>query len=279
VFQAKVRSLARPTQFDYSGAAGGMIDWLGFPWFLEDEGAGAGLARLAERSHLVGRLWTLADEMRNEPNELPDLSNTDGDVLELHDGAFEVSDPGRLRRALLARDDIDHDEVDDSFTWFRDDSRSRTALAGLRVLDHELLVFANSAPRFEAVRTWLQALPGVRFVKVKRTDPKDAVKHRHEAPPDDRLRDTTPPSADAVKILREAIENDAIEWLDRKVPMFGGKTPRQLCRTAQGRARVRTFINSWAPPTNSYGIHIDIPRDRMLRALGLDSDEAANERA
>jgi GT2 family glycosyltransferase len=34
VLQAKIRSLQHPERFDYSGAAGGLMDWLGFPFAL-----------------------------------------------------------------------------------------------------------------------------------------------------------------------------------------------------------------------------------------------------
>jgi hypothetical protein len=36
-----------------------------------------------------------------------------------------------------------------------------------------------------------------------------------------------------------------MSWLDAEVPVLGGKTPRQVARTAKGRAQVAAMINDW----------------------------------
>jgi antitoxin Xre/MbcA/ParS-like protein len=45
--------------------------------------------------------------------------------------------------------------------------------------------------------------------------------------------------------LEEALAQKYLAWADDKVPALGGKTPRQMMKTAAGRAEVEKMVNEW----------------------------------
>ena len=53
-----------------------------------------------------------------------------------------------------------------------------------------------------------------------------------------------------------------------KLPALRGKTPRQTCRTKKGRQKVATMIRSMPKPMSDD--EVDVPREEMLRKLGLE---------
>jgi hypothetical protein len=45
--------------------------------------------------------------------------------------------------------------------------------------------------------------------------------------------------------MEALIERQHLSWADTEIPLLGGKTPREMVRTAEGRARVAAMINDW----------------------------------
>jgi hypothetical protein len=66
------------------------------------------------------------------------------------------------------------------------------------------------------------------------------------------------------------IHNHYMKWIDESLPMFDGLTPREVCTTEAGRHEVRRAIANIVPPLTDQGMSIRIPREEMLRELGLD---------
>ena len=58
-----------------------------------------------------------------------------------------------------------------------------------------------------------------------------------------------------------------LAWLDEPLPVLRGKTPRQMCRTKKGRQKVATLIRGMPKPM--FDDEVDVPREEMLRELGL----------
>ena len=71
--------------------------------------------------------------------------------------------------------------------------------------------------------------------------------------------------------LQESFRQHYMGWLDSPLPMLGGKTPRQMCKTEAGRKKVAMVIRTIPNPVGNQGVAIDVPRDEMLRELGLQS--------
>ena len=72
--------------------------------------------------------------------------------------------------------------------------------------------------------------------------------------------------------LSETMYQHYMKWLDDPLPIFGGKTPCQMCKTKAGRKKVGMLIRTIPTPVGNPGADIDVPRAEMLRELGLESE-------
>ncbi len=229
---------------------------------------------LKREAHKFGWLWKWIDQWKANWQP-PRLCNTDGDDILLHTASFSVANPGAVRRALLRRKDIDRDEQEDEFNWIKSTGKGAKMLGGpvhLGRIDFsgdELVLTVNSARRFEKARKWLTALPGVTF--------RDVTTERVDVPGKDRPLDERiskphpveiPP--EMVRALQEMMDKQYMEWIDAPLPILGGKTPRQACRTLAGREQVTTLIRTMPDPMDQAPVYL--PRQAMLRELGLDAE-------
>jgi hypothetical protein len=87
-----------------------------------------------------------------------------------------------------------------------------------------------------------------------------------------RLVDHQPEDEDEVDAASPAAMQKELEryyfgWLDERIPALGNKTPRQMCRTQEGRRKVAHLIWTIRDPIGTPGLRV--PRDEMLRRLGL----------
>jgi len=229
------------------------------------------------KSHLFGRLWAWADECR-AGGFRPRIKNTDGDEMRFHTATYAVSDEAEARAALSARGDIRQEE-EGRYTWFRVNEPGSSIMPGdttilgtLSFVGDELLVEVNSGRRLKKARVWLDRIPGVEFrgVRVRTLE-----QVREEGtPPDDRLgRREVPVTPELVAYVRALTHRQYMQWLDTPLPMLGGKTPRETCRTAEGKRRIARLIRTIPKPTGPGGADVDIPRKQMFDALGLTEGE------
>lgn len=245
--------------------------------FLEDVGLRMTPGDLERKPHLLGRLWEFHDERSRDPAPLR-LQNTDSEELRWHVASFRVRDVAALREGLRARPDIDEEE-DGRWVWLRRERNPKilgdvTLLGRLQLLGDELVAEVNSEPRFRRIREWLSAVPGVEFLRVSTRE----FAAGGATPLDDRL---APPAPSALppeveRAFRERFREFSMRWLDEKIPALCGKTPREACRTEAGRRRVAQMIRSMPRPTTGTGPPVDVPREEMLRELGI-GNETENE--
>jgi len=73
--------------------------------------------------------------------------------------------------------------------------------------------------------------------------------------------------------VQKMIDKQYMEWLDEPLPILGDKTPRQACRTPDGRQQVTMLIRTMPDPMGQ--TPVQIPRQAMLRELGLASEPSA----
>jgi hypothetical protein len=57
--------------------------------------------------------------------------------------------------------------------------------------------------------------------------------------------------------------------------MLNGKTPREACRTPSGREQVAILIRTMPDPMGP--VPVRVPRQAMLRELGLDTEPPRGE--
>lgn len=228
---------------------------------------------LLAEAHKLGWLWDWLDVKTQQPDEEVELCNTDGDELLLHTAAFSVIRPEPVRKALQAREDIEHDPEQDEFVWRAPAAADSPVLGDtvtlgrIELLDDELVLTVNSAERLARARKWLEKLPGVEFLAFTTRKWDEPTEQR---PLDDTIAPLEEPeiSDELAEELQNRIEGQYMAWLDQPLPVLEGKTPRQTCETAEGRRRVAVLIRSIPNPAGP--VPMSVPRDRMLRELGLD---------
>jgi len=248
--------------------------------FLESEGIAVTPEGLARNPHFGGRL---AEWMERQPARPLALNNTDGDPMVIHTAEFVVGEPGAAAGALDAHPDLDFDEEDGCYVWHgeKELAGGELVLGRIEFIDDRLLLECNSERRFERGRALLEDIPGVRFESV-RTRPMSFDALTKDVPPDDLpgiaelgpggpgepdLNDN-PEAADQIAALMAEYQ---MRWLDMEIPMFGGKTPREMCATKDGRRRVRREILTMPTPHPSMaGEAMRRIRARMLDELGLN---------
>ena len=200
------------------------------------------------------------------------LTNTDGEDLDLQEAVFRVTDPEAARKVIAARDDVELDEEADEFVWWkptREDQATfgdRVTHARLRLLGDELLVNVTSAGRLRRAQEWIDRIPGVRFERVRPIP----IEPRAERPLDDRINPPQPLelSPEMVEEMTARLREHYRRWCDIPVPALGGKTPRQACRTASGRSRVALMVRSL--PSAMPGLDMAAISAEVLRELGLE---------
>ena len=225
-------------------------------------------------AHKFGWLWGWIDEWQAKWKP-PHLCNTDGDDLLWHTASFSVANPLDVRRALLQRQDVEYDDQEEEFIWVKETGRGAKMLGGpvslgrIEFVGDELVLTVNSAKRFAMARKWLEKLPGVVFlnVKTRRLDERE-----EDRPMDERISKPQPVeiTPELVVSLQEMIDKQYMEWIDTPLPVLGGKTPRQACRTSAGRQQVTMLIRTMPDPMGQAPVRV--PRETMLRELGLTTE-------
>jgi len=244
--------------------------------FLEDCGLEFTRDGLCAGAHVFGWLWDWAEEWQE--NFRPHLCNTDGDDLLWHTASFRAADHAAVHQALRQRKDLEHDEVNDEFVWLKKTGRGAKMLGGpvtlgrIEFVGDELVLTVNSSERFARARKWLETLPGVVFrnVTTRRMDEAD-----EDRPMDERIAKSEPEEIppEMAAALQEMFEKRYMEWLDMPLPVLGGKTPRQTCKTAAGRQQITMLIRTIPNPMGPAPIRV--PRQAMLRELGLAHEAEA----
>lgn len=227
---------------------------------------------MRDAGHLLGSLWQFLLDRRDHS---PRIGNSDGDPFEPQTATFNVKNVKDLEKALAERDDVQFDKHEGEWVWFRTntsgpDAGKDTLLGRLNLMDDTLVVELNSAERLRRIRLWLDKLPGVHFRSAK-----SEAWDREDRPLDDRLKGEPepPPSPEIQKLLEDEVRHGALRWLDACVPLLGGLTPRQACKTEAGRRRVGLMIRTMPSVITPSG-PIAPPRAQLLKELGLSSQEA-----
>jgi hypothetical protein len=235
---------------------------------------------LRKDAHKFGWLWGWMDDWQANWQP-PHMRNTDGEELLWHTASFSLADPAQVRQTLEGREDIDYDEGMDEFVWSKPtgpDNRGMgdtITLGRLEFVGDELVLTVNSAERLARARQWLEALPGVAFEGVT-TRPWDLGPE--ELPLDEQIHEPEPMeiTPEIKSSLQGLMDKHYMAWLDTLLPALGGKTPRQACRTEEGRQKVLTLIRTMPYPMGP--VPIEIPRQAMMAELGL-TEEAARPSA
>lgn len=133
----------------------------------------------------------------------------------------------------------------------------------------ELILEVNSARRLSAARAWLEEIPGITYqdVKTRKID-----EDRADVPMDEKMAagqdvEMTP---ELISYLTDMFHQQYMNWLDKPLPVLSGKTPRETCKTEEGRKKVAILIRAILAPVCNPGVYINVPRKEMFRELNLE---------
>jgi len=246
--------------------------------FLRDRGIEFTPEGMRRDAHKFGWLWGWIDEWQANWKP-PRLYNTDGDDFLWHTASFSVANPADVHQTLLERQDVEYDEQEDEFIWLKRTGQGAKILGGpvtlgrIEFVGDELVLTVNSAKRFATARKWLEKLPGVVFLNIETRCCDEPEKDR---PLDERISKPLPIeiTPELAASLQERIDRQYMEWIDMPLPVLGGKTPRQACRTPAGEQQVRMLIRTMPDPMGQAPVRI--PRQAMLRELGLTRNSLAS---
>jgi hypothetical protein len=255
---------------------------------------------LADLLPTIGGLWDLLAEDR----PTPEMQNTSGETLRPQIQTFDVKDPMRTEVAITARQDTDRDpdgaqlpaERGRVIHWTWLDRRANPKLAGLptilgriRLEGRSLQVETNSDERAAKARKWLERIAGVRHEGTKRLSMEEAMRPPGTgewggAPASAREggRDSSttqeesrvPMTKELLDLVVPQLRRQLLGWIDEKIPALGGRTPRQACKTEEGRTQVTRMIQTMRDPGGNpeltRALDFEGVRRAMLRELRLE---------
>jgi uncharacterized protein (DUF2384 family) len=236
-------------------------------------------------------LYLAIDEQLHSP---PEIRNTEGDPLSLHELYFEIESPGvafeRLKglaaqvqeAELLQEAEWDrHGQVHAvEFPWLQSGNAKgsapeHTVLGHLRIEGHRLIASVNSQNRAERIRAEIEARLG-RDVRYKATDIQSLSQVLRESERNPTRQDedeiarfnATPEVQQAVDQMLEAHWRN---WLDTNIPALGDQTPREAVQDADGREMVMALLDDMERREHSEvsGLKQQPYIDRARGQLGL----------
>lgn len=212
----------------------------------------------------------------------PRLVNMDGHPIAFHVATLSVEDEEEVRKAFAARGDLEP-AGKGAWTWVgppRENRSLETVHKGrIQLLPGEIRLETNSEERCDEACDWLEEIPGVVFETVEELDYEEELAKQFppgaRRPYEGKVEEDVDEERDielsdeGVDALNEMLRRHYMNWIDDPMPMFGGRTPREMCETEAGRRRVRHEIDAIPTPTSSPGVKLHVPKEEMLRALGL----------
>lgn len=205
-----------------------LLDW------LADH---AGPAALDPREHLleIFHLWQeQVSELLLAPP--PRITTPEGDDVLSCESKFAVADAASLKAHLAGRADFEPAEDDDDrhWTWFEPlggDGRRR--LGKLHFKRGSVTLETLSRERAARGREILEGVPGVHLVESKERDVRAPSPRGKKAGSSAKRRQSSEveiPLEDQARLMKDALDRHYRKWLDQPIPMFHGRTPRQVAK-------------------------------------------------
>jgi hypothetical protein len=231
-------------------------------WIREQEGD-LSVQALHEWDIDIRELYFAIDEQLHQP---PELRNTEGDPLILHELYFEIESPGeafeRLKglaaqveeAELLQEAEWDrHGQVHAvEFPWLQSGNAKgaaleHTVLGHLRIEGHRLIASVNSKNRAERIRAEIEDRLG-NHVRYKATDIRSLSSMLREAEWKPRVQDedemarlhATPEVQQEVERMLEAHWSN---WMETTIPALSDQTPMEAVQDGDGREMVIALLD------------------------------------
>jgi len=190
----------------------------------------------------------------------------------VHD-RFTLLDEPAFRRTLEMQDDVDLDpENEDHWIRFQElDEESSRVLCHLESAGNVLQMISRSRKAAAENRAWLKRVCGttMKFRSRRIDDPHEMVRKA--------ARDNSPRSV-PVRLPKDSWETmyrqQYKDWADSPLPLFGGRTPREMARTPEGRRDVLDLVRSYQAQEHRMARGQErepIDLSWMLHSAGMDA--------
>jgi len=191
--------------------------------------------------------------------QLPELRNMDGDKLVFTKSRYAFDAASRLDviKSLMALRDIEKEGEEGDvvkFVWLAlpkaNERKNKVAKAGIRVGPNWLESECNSKARDKALRKQMLKHMGSLIThentNLQPFNPgKTGGKPQPAGADEVGGLDLNALSKEDRQQIEAVLDQQHMSWLDERVPMLGGKTPRETARTSQGKQQVAEMINDW----------------------------------
>ena len=197
--------------------------------------------------YLIRRWEGAVDWLDAQAGDLPEIRNTDGDLLLLTTDHYRIEPSERraVEASLAGMNGVEPsfgDGEEPVYVFFpsgsaqRDDEQ-RTVLGVARFVDASLRVDTNSLERADALRARIEAACG------------EGIRHRarEHADPTSDAAPIPPPGSVPVEsvpdeVFHELKRRHYADWPDHPLPALDGMTAREAVHTADGRAAVDNLL-------------------------------------
>jgi hypothetical protein len=210
-------------------------------------------------------------DIRDGLHKPPKLQNTDGDPFIFHTLTFEIGSPQVAFDALasLAWGESKEDLLDGaemapdgallsiSFDWRKKGNAmhktwDNTILGHLKIAGRILTVEVNSAQRARRISEEIERRLGI-FARHQGTvsqmpeqlmAARKESKRSHSSPAKSDL-DESSIQPEALEAMRSSMRQEMEAWVDLKLPVLGGLTPRQAVQDPDGREIIEGLLLEW----------------------------------
>ena len=226
----------------------------------------------------------------------PDLRNTEGDLLSLHELYFEIDSPGyafeRLKELAWPVEDAEllHDAELDAkgqvraieFPWLQRGNAKvagfeHTVLGHIRIEGLELVASVNSQNRAKRIRAEIERRL-MHHVRYKATDIQSMSSIQRASQRTPRRQDedemtgvNVPPEVQ--QHVEQMLDTHWRNWVHMSIPALGDRTPLEAVKEGDGREMVRALLDDLERREQHLGMGIKQQAyiDRAREQLGLQS--------
>ena len=228
----------------------------------EEEGA-LSVADLQTWEMDIRELYFAIDDRLHTP---PEIRNTEGDPLSMHELYFEIESPGeafdRLKGLAAQVDESEllrDAELDAAgqiqavkFPWLQSGKATvsaleHTVLGHIRIAGHQLVASVNSKNRSERIRKEIEDRLGG-HVRYKATDIQSVSSMLRESEGQPRQQaDDEIAGFNATPEMQQEVDQmlDAhwTNWVDTAIPALGDQTPMEAVQDADGQEMVKALLD------------------------------------
>jgi hypothetical protein len=218
-------------------------------WMEEDRRA-QGLPWPDYMKQNIVRVRRRYQEIADEWLETLQLQNSDGDTLLFSKAVYEVLDEAAALEGLRRAKELAEDSAAEAkvFTWLRAQSGDggNTVLGTVSIKGRELTLECNSKRRLDRGMDLLASYAGtsIRHLRnefLSTQELKRQLKEKKEPGPPERPEPGIPPEVER-ELIMKAKERHYAQWLDRRIPALGGRTPREAALTLEGKRKLTALL-------------------------------------